>query len=177
MAAIEGMRERTIVLNGFSKAFAMTGWRLGYACAPESFIQPMNKIHQYIIMCAPTPSQFAGIEVLRNENREEDLSVMRDAYDERRKLLVNGFRKMGLDCFEPKGAFYVFPDIRSTGLTSDEFCNQLLYDQKVAVVPGTAFGECGEGFIRCSYAYSIQDLKKALGRIEIFINKIKNNRI
>ena len=171
IASIEGMRERTIVLNGFSKAFAMTGWRLGYACAPKGFIFNMNKIHQYIAMCAPTPSQYAGIEVLRNEKRDDDISIMRDAYDERRQVMVNGFRNMGLECFEPKGAFYVFPDIRRTGLSSDDFCNKLLFDQKVAVVPGTAFGECGEGFIRCSYAYSIKDIKKALNRIEIFVKK------
>ena len=171
IASIEGMRERTIVLNGFSKAFAMTGWRLGYACAPKGFIFNMNKIHQYIAMCAPTPSQYAGIEVLKNEKRDEDISIMRDAYDERRQVMVNGFRNMGLECFEPKGAFYVFPDIRRTGLSSDDFCNKLLFDQKVAVVPGTAFGKCGEGFIRCSYAYSIKDIKKALNRIEIFVKK------
>ena len=171
IASIEGMRERTIVLNGFSKAFAMTGWRLGYACAPKGFIFNMNKIPQYIAMCAPTPSQYAGIEVLRNEKRDEDISIMRDAYDERRQVMVNGFRNMGLECFEPKGAFYVFPDIRRTGLSSDDFCNKLLFDQKVAVVPGTAFGKCGEGFIRCSYAYSIKDIKKALNRIEIFVKK------
>ena len=171
IASIEGMRERTIVLNGFSKAFAMTGWRLGYACAPKGFIFNMNKIHQYIAMCAPTPSQYAGIEVLRNEKRDDDISIMRDAYDERRQVMVNGFRNMGLECFEPKGAFYVFPDIRRTGLSSDDFCNKLLFDQKVAVVPGTAFGKCGEGFIRCSYAYSIKDIKKALNRIEIFVKK------
>lgn len=171
IASIEGMHERTIVLNGFSKAFAMTGWRLGYACAPGGFIFNMNKIHQYIAMCAPTPSQYAGIEVLRNEKRDEDISAMRDAYDERRRVMVNGFRNMGLDCFEPKGAFYVFPDIRRTGLSSEDFCNKLLFDQKVAVVPGTAFGKCGEGFIRCSYAYSIKDIKKALNGIEIFVRK------
>jgi len=172
IASLEGMHERTIVLNGFSKAFAMTGWRLGYACAPEGFISQINKIHQYIIMCAPTPSQFAGIEALRNENRDEDIAIMRDAYDERRRVIVDGFRNMGLECFEPKGAFYAFPDIRKTGLSSEEFCNKLLYDQKVAVVPGNAFGESGEGFVRCSYAYSIQDIKKALNRIEIFVNKL-----
>ena len=122
-------------------------------------------------MCAPTPSQYAGIEALRNEKRDDDISIMRDAYDERRHVMVNGFRNMGLDCFEPKGAFYVFPDIRRTGLSSDDFCNKLLFDQKVAVVPGTAFGKCGEGFIRCSYAYSIKDIKKALNRIEIFVKK------
>ncbi len=176
IAEIDGMFERTIVLNGFSKAFAMTGWRLGYACAPEGFIFNMNKIHQYIAMCAPTPSQFAGIEALRNENRDEDIAIMRDAYDERRKVLVNGFRNMGLDCFEPKGAFYVFPSIQSTGLTSEEFCNRLLYENKVAVVPGTAFGDCGEGFVRCSYAYSIKDIKKALERIEEFVMKIKKEK-
>lgn len=171
IASLPGMYERTIVLNGFSKAFAMTGWRLGYAAGPEELIFNMNKIHQYIAMCAPTPSQFAGIEALVSKVRDDEVSAMRDAYDERRKLMVSRFREMGLDCFEPRGAFYVFPSIKKTGMASKDFCKELLYDQKVAVVPGTAFGECGEGFIRCSYAYSIEDIKMALERIEIFVKK------
>ena len=171
IANIPDMYERTIVLNGFSKAFAMTGWRLGYACGPEELIFNMNKIHQYIAMCAPTPSQFAGIEALTSEERENDIAVMREAYDERRMVMVNGFRQMGLSCFEPKGAFYVFPCIKKTGMTSDEFCEKLLFDEKVAVVPGTAFGECGEGFIRCSYAYSIENIERALYRIWTFVQK------
>ncbi|MGL4791544.1 MAG: aminotransferase class I/II-fold pyridoxal phosphate-dependent enzyme [Anaerotignaceae bacterium] len=171
IAALPHMKERTIVLNGFSKAFAMTGWRLGYAAGPEILIESMTKIHQYIAMCAPTPSQFAGIEALVGNQREDDIANMRDAYDQRRQLMVSRFREMGLDCFEPKGAFYVFPSIQSTGLKSKEFCNKLLFDQKVAVVPGTAFGECGEGFIRCSYAYAIGDIKEALNRIEVFVKK------
>ncbi|MEA5083401.1 MAG: aminotransferase class I/II-fold pyridoxal phosphate-dependent enzyme [Lachnospiraceae bacterium] len=171
IASLPGMYERTIILNGFSKAFAMTGWRLGYAVGPEELIFSMNKIHQYIAMCAPTPSQFAGIEALVSKFRDDEVSAMRDAYDERRKLMVSRFREMGLDCFEPRGAFYVFPSIQKTGMSSKDFCKELLYDQKVAVVPGTAFGECGEGFIRCSYAYSIEDIKIALERIEIFVKK------
>ncbi len=174
IASLPGMHERTIVLNGFSKAFAMTGWRLGYAAAPKPFIKQMTKIHQYIIMCAPTMSQYAGLEALTSEDREEDVDIMREAYDERRRVMVDGFRNMGLSCFEPMGAFYVFPCIKSTGLTSDEFCERLLYEENVAVVPGTAFGECGEGFIRCSYAYSIESIKGALERIEKFVKKVKN---
>jgi len=171
IASLPGMYERTVVLNGFSKAFAMTGWRLGFACGPEEMIFNMNKIHQYIAMCAPTPSQFAGIEALTSQQREEELEVMRDAYDERRRVVVDGFRNMGLSCFEPKGAFYVFPSIKKTGMTSNEFCEKLLYAEKVAVVPGTAFGECGEGFIRCSYAYSIENIERALFRIWSFVKK------
>lgn len=174
IASLPGMHERTIVLNGFSKAFAMTGWRLGYAAAPKPFIKQMTKIHQYIIMCAPTMSQYAGLEALTSEEREEDIYIMREAYDERRRVMVDGFRNMGLSCFEPMGAFYVFPCIKSTGLTSEEFCERLLYEENVAVVPGTAFGECGEGFIRCSYAYSIESIKGALERIEKFVKRIKN---
>lgn len=173
IASIEGMYERTIVLNGFSKAFSMTGWRLGYAAGPQDIIKAMNKIHQYIIMCAPTASQYAGIEAMKNPESEEDVAFMRDAYNERRKVMVNGFREIGLDCFEPLGAFYVFPCIKSTGMKTDDFCERLLFENKVAVVPGTAFGECGEGFIRCSYAYSIENIKEALKRIEDFLNKIK----
>ena len=171
IASLPGMYERTVVLNGFSKAFAMTGWRLGFACGPEEMIFNMNKIHQYIAMCAPTPSQYAGIEALTSEQREEDIAVMRDAYDERRRVMVDGFRQMGLSCFEQKGAFYVFPSIKKTGMTSDEFCEKLLFSEKVAVVPGTAFGECGEGFIRCSYAYSIENIERALYRIWSFVQK------
>ena len=152
----------------------MTGWRLGYAAAPKPFIKQMTKIHQYIIMCAPTMSQYAGLEALTSEEREEDIDIMREAYDERRRVMVDGFRNMGLSCFEPMGAFYVFPCIKSTGLTSEEFCERLLYEENVAVVPGTAFGECGEGFIRCSYAYSIESIKGALERIEKFVKRIKN---
>ena len=174
IASLPGMHERTIVLNGFSKAFAMTGWRLGYAAAPKPFIKQMTKIHQYIIMCAPTMSQYAGLEALTSEEREEDIDIMREAYDERRRVMVDGFRNMGLSCFEPMGAFYVLPCIKSTGLTSEEFCERLLYEENVAVVPGTAFGECGEGFIRCSYAYSIESIKGALERIEKFVKRIKN---
>lgn len=172
IASIPGMKERTIVLNGFSKAFAMTGWRLGYACGPEEVIYNMNKIHQYIIMCAPTTSQYAGVEAMISPRRDEEIDIMRDAYDERRRLMVNGFRKMGLDCFEPKGAFYVFPSIQRTGMDSEKFCETLLQDQKVAVVPGNAFGDSGEGFIRCSYAYSISNLKESLNRIERFVKKL-----
>lgn len=173
VASLPGMHERTIVLNGFSKAFAMTGWRLGYAAAPKIFIEQMTKIHQYIIMCAPTMSQYAGFEALISEDREEDVDIMREAYDERRRVMVDGFRNMGLSCFEPMGAFYVFPCIKSTGLTSEEFCERLLFEENVAVVPGTAFGDCGEGFIRCSYAYSIENIREALERIEKFVKKIK----
>lgn len=173
IASLPNMWDRTIVLNGFSKSFAMTGWRLGYAVAPKKFIEQMTKIHQYIIMCAPTMSQYAGLDALTNEYRDEDIDIMRESYNERRKVMVEGFRKIGLSCFEPKGAFYVFPCIKSTGLTSEEFCEKLLYDEKVAVVPGTAFGECGEGFIRCSYAYSVDSIRLALERIGRFVNKIR----
>lgn len=172
IASIAGMMERTVVLNGFSKSFAMTGWRLGYAAGPKEVISNMNKIHQYIIMCAPTSSQYAGIEALRFEDRDEEIDIMREAYDERRRVLVNGFRNMGLDCFEPKGAFYVFPSIQKTGMGSMEFCESLLESQKVAVVPGSAFGDSGEGFVRCSYAYCIKSIEEALDRIEKFVTPI-----
>ena len=171
IASLPGMWERTILLNGFSKAFAMTGWRLGYAAAPTEILMAMNKIHQYIIMCAPTMSQYAALEVLRNEMSREDVEHMRDEYDARRRVIVDGFRAMGLDCFEPLGAFYCFPCIKSTGMSSDEFCEALLWGSKVAVVPGTAFGDSGEGFIRCSYAYSIDEIRIALERIEAFVRK------
>lgn len=171
-AAIDGMKERTVTVNGFSKAFAMTGWRLGYACGPAPIIKEMTKIHQYAIMCAPTTSQFAAIEALRK--CDSDVEYMKNEYDHRRRIMVNGFREMGLSCFEPLGAFYVFPNISSTGLSSNDFATQLLYDQKVAVIPGTAFGDCGEGFVRCSYAYSIKNIERALDRIAVFVDKCKN---
>ncbi len=168
-AAIEDMWERTVTVNGFSKAFAMTGWRLGYACGPEPVIKQMTKIHQYAIMCAPTTSQYAAIEAMRS--CDDDVEYMRSEYDHRRRVMVSGFREMGLSCFEPLGAFYVFPNISATGLTSEEFATKLLYEKKVAVVPGTAFGESGEGFIRCSYAYSIKNIEKALERIGEFVSE------
>ena len=166
IASFPGMRERTIVINGFSKGHAMTGWRLGYACGPEEIIRQMTKIHQFAIMCAPTMSQYAAIEALRNG--DEDVAMMRDSYDKRRRFVVHELRDMGLPCFEPYGAFYVFPCIREFGMTSEEFATKLLMEQKVAIVPGTAFGDCGEGFLRISYAYSVENLKKALGRLRIF---------
>lgn len=169
IAEIDGMKEKTIVLNGFSKAYAMTGWRLGYAAGPKELIAAMTKVHQYIIMCAPTVSQYAAVEALRN--CDNNVVAMRKEYDCRRRVMLDGFRKMGLDCFEALGAFYLFPCIKSTGLTSEEFCEKLLFEQKVAVVPGTALGECGEGFVRCSYAYSVEDIKKALEKIAVFVKK------
>ncbi len=171
IASIEGMKERTVVINGFSKTYSMTGWRLGYALGPETIIKQMTKLHQFAIMSAPTNSQYAAIEALRNGDK--DIEKMREDYDMRRKFTVNAFRKIGLDCFEPEGAFYVFPCIKSTGLTSDEFAEKLIMSKRVAVVPGTAFGECGEGFIRVSYCYSIDNIKKAIDRIEDFINELK----
>ena len=166
IASFPGMRERTIVINGFSKGHAMTGWRLGYACGPEEIIRQMTKIHQFAVMCAPTMSQYAAIEAL--SNGDEDVAMMRDSYDKRRRFVVHELRDMGLPCFEPYGAFYVFPCIREFGMTSEEFATKLLMEQKVAIVPGTAFGDCGEGFLRISYAYSLENLKKALGRLRIF---------
>ena len=168
-SAIEGMRERTVVVNGFSKTFAMTGWRLGYALGPERIIKLMTKVHQYGIMSAPTTAQHAAIEALRS--CDDDVEEMRQEYNYRRRYIVDGFRAMGLSCFEPLGAFYVFPCIKSTGMTSEEFCQKLLEEEKVAVVPGNAFGESGEGFIRCSYAYSIDNIQEALKRIERFVEK------
>lgn len=167
IASFPGMKERTIVINGFSKSYAMTGWRLGYAVGPAFIIEQMVKIHQFAIMCAPTNSQYAGIEALKNG--DPDVEMMRDAYDKRRRYLVHALRAMGLECFEPYGAFYVFPCIKSLGMTSDEFATKLLQEEKVAVVPGTAFGDCGEGYLRISYAYSIENLKIALERIERFV--------
>lgn len=171
IAAIPGMKERTIYINGFSKAFAMTGWRLGYACAPKPIIEQMTKIHQYAIMCAPTTSQYAAVEALRNG--EEDVVKMRESYDRRRKFLLASFKEMDIDCFEPYGAFYVFPSIKKYGMSSDDFATTLLKEEKLAVVPGTAFGDSGEGFIRISYAYSIENLKIAISRLKKFIDKIK----
>lgn len=169
--SLPGMAERTIYINGFSKAYAMTGWRLGYACGPANIISQMIKIHQFAIMCAPTTSQYAGVEALRNG--DEDVAVMRKEYDRRRKYLLHEFDKMGIDCFEPYGAFYVFPNIKKFGLSSDDFAMQLLEKERLAVVPGTAFGDCGEGFIRISYAYSLEDLKKALERLKHFIDGLE----
>ena len=170
IASIDGMRERTVLINGFSKTFSMTGWRLGYACGPALIMEQLTKIHQYAIMCAPTTSQYAAVEALRNG--DEAVVAMREEYDMRRRLIVNGFNKLGLSCREPKGAFYAFPCIRSTGLSSEEFCEKLLYSQKVAVVPGTAFGESGEGFVRASYCYSTEHILEALKRIESFLKSL-----
>ncbi|MBR2187266.1 MAG: aminotransferase class I/II-fold pyridoxal phosphate-dependent enzyme [Lachnospiraceae bacterium] len=169
--SLPGMRERTIYINGFSKAYAMTGWRLGYACGPSLILKEMTKLHQFCIMCAPTTSQYAAIEALRYGQR--DVDEMREAYNGRRRFLMNEFKEMGLKCFEPYGAFYVFPCIKEFGMSSEDFCTELLRRKKVAVVPGTAFGECGEGFVRISYAYSIDNLKVALGRIREFIEELK----
>lgn len=171
IASMPGMRERTIVINGFSKSYAMTGWRLGYAAGPSDIIRQMMKIHQFAIMCAPTTSQYAAVEALKNG--DADVETMRDAYDKRRKFLVARLREIGLDCFEPYGAFYVFPCIKEFGMTSDEFAAKLLEEEKLAVVPGTAFGDCGEGFLRISYAYSLERLKEALDRIERFVARRK----
>ena len=173
IASFPGMRERTVLINGFSKSYAMTGWRLGYVAAPELILQQMLKIHQFAIMCAPTTSQYAAVEALRHG--DDDVARMREAYDQRRKFLLHELRRIGFDVFEPYGAFYVFPSIRSFGMTSDEFATKLLEEEKVAVVPGTAFGACGEGFLRISYAYSIEDLKVALERIEHFVTVHKNS--
>ena len=171
IASFPGMKERTLVINGFSKGFAMTGWRLGYVCGPEAIIEQMFKVHQYAIMCAPTNSQYAALVGMQKCMRE--VEKMRDAYDERRRFLMKEFRRIGLPCFEPFGAFYVFPCIKEFGMTSEEFATRLLQEEEVAVVPGTAFGDCGEGFLRISYAYSIDDLRTAIGRIESFINKLR----
>ena len=170
IANIPNMKERCIVINGFSKSYSMTGWRLGYACGPKEIIAQMTKIHQFAIMCAPTNSQYAAIEALKNG--DNDVKEMKDAYNERRRYVLYRLEEMGLPCFTPKGAFYVFPDIRKFGLSSEEFALRLLNEEKVVVVPGSAFGVSGEGFIRISYAYSIDDLKKALERVERFINNL-----
>lgn len=170
IGAFPGMKERTIVINGFSKSYAMTGWRLGYACGPKVILKQILKIHQFAIMCAPTTSQYAAIEALRHG--DDDVEKMRDEYDRRRRFLLNAFDEMGIECFEPYGAFYMFPSIKKFGMSSDEFATRLLKEEKIAVVPGTAFGDCGEGFLRVSYAYSIDDLKAALERIGRFIEKL-----
>lgn len=171
IVSLPGMKERTILINGFSKAYAMTGWRLGYACGPRVIMDQMLKIHQFAIMCAPTTSQYAAVEALKNG--DEDVQEMREAYNQRRRYLMHAFKEMGLECFEPYGAFYVFPSIKEFGMTSDEFATRLLQEEKVAVVPGTAFGDCGEGYLRISYAYSLENLKLALGRLSNFIRRLR----
>lgn len=171
IASLDGMRERTIIAAGFSKSYAMTGWRLGYTLAPPEITAQMLKIHQFAIMCAPTASQFAAVEAVRNG--DEDIEFMKAEYDGRRRFVVSGLHDMGIDCFVPRGAFYVFPDISGFGMTSEEFCGRLLREKHVAIVPGTAFGECGEGFARISYAYSLRHLEKALKRMEEFINDLQ----
>lgn len=171
IASLPGMKERTITMNGFSKAYAMTGWRLGYACGPREIIKQMTKVHQFAIMCAPTNSQYAAVEALRNG--DDDVIKMRESYNGRRRYLLHAFAEMGLPCFEPLGAFYAFPCIKEFGMTSDEFASRLLKEEKVAVVPGSAFGECGEGYLRISYAYSLEDLKKALDRMADFVKRLK----
>ncbi len=170
IVSLPGMKERTILINGFSKAYAMTGWRLGYACGPEEIMAQMVKIHQFAIMCAPTTSQYAAVEALRNG--DDDVAMMREQYNHRRRYLLKEFERIGLPCFEPFGAFYVFPSIKKFGMTSEEFCTRLLKEEKLAVVPGTAFGDSGEGFIRVSYAYSLENLKAAMERLERFISKL-----
>ena len=170
IAALDGMQERCVVINGFSKTYSMTGWRLGYACGPAPVLSQMTKIHQFAIMSAPTTAQYAAIEALRHG--DADIRKMREQYDARRRILVDGFRRIGMDCFEPKGAFYAFPSIRCSGMTSEEFCEKLLYAQRVAIIPGTAFGACGEGFVRASYCYSVAHIKEALARIEAFLREI-----
>lgn len=173
IASLDGMKERTILINGFSKAYAMTGWRLGYACGPKDIIAQMTKIHQFAIMCAPTNSQYAAVEALKKG--DEEVEKMRQSYNRRRRYLLNQFKEMNLECFEPYGAFYVFPCIKEFNMTSEEFATKLLMEEKVAVVPGTAFGDCGEGYLRISYAYSIDNLKIAMERIKNFVNKLRNN--
>lgn len=170
IASLPGMKERTIVINGFSKSFAMTGWRLGYACGPKNIMEQILKLHQFAIMCAPTNSQFAAVEALRHCDAEVDKMV--EAYNQRRRFLIHELKEMGIECFEPYGAFYIFPSIKKFGMSSEEFANRLLQEQKLAVIPGTAFGACGEGFVRISYAYSIEDLKVGLDRIKKFIESI-----
>ena len=171
---MEGMRDRTILINGFSKAYAMTGWRLGYACGPVNIIEQMTKLHQFAIMCAPTTSQYAAVEALKNG--DDDVKEMRTAYNQRRRYLMHAFKEMGLSCFEPFGAFYVFPCIKEFGMTSEEFAERFLQEEKVAVVPGTAFGDCGEGFLRISYAYSLETLKVAIGRLADFVERLRKEQ-
>jgi len=170
IAQLDGMRERTIITSGFSKAYAMTGWRMGYTCAPAPISKQMLKIHQYAIMCAPTMSQFAAIEAMKNG--DEDVQMMRAEYNRRRRYLVGGLRGIGIDCFDPEGAFYVYPNISGYGMTSEEFCERLLNETGVAIVPGSAFGDCGEGFARISYAYSVEHIAKAIDRIEKFVKSL-----
>lgn len=171
IATFDGMRERTVLINGFSKTYAMTGWRLGFACAPEIIMEQMKKIHQYAIMCAPTTSQYAAVEALKNG--DEDVKIMRDSYNQRRRFLMHSFKEMGLDCFEPFGAFYVFPCIKEFGLSSEEFASRFLLEEKVAVIPGTAFGDCGEGFLRMCYAQSLDNIKIAMERLAAFIARLR----
>ena len=171
IASLPGMKERTIYINGFSKAYAMTGWRLGYACGPAEIIQQMTKIHQFAIMCAPTTSQYAAVDALKNG--DEDIAMMREAYNERRRYLMHEFKEMGLPCFEPFGAFYMFPCIKEFGMTSEDFATRFLQEEKVAVVPGTAFGDCGEGYLRISYAYSLEKLKIAMERLKVFLGRLR----
>lgn len=170
IASLPGMRERTVLINGFSKAYAMTGWRIGYACAPANILEQMLKVHQYAIMCAPTTSQYAAVEAIKNG--DSDIEEMKRSYDERRKYLLGEFRSLGMDCFEPYGAFYMFPCIKRFGMTSEEFATRLLREEKIAIVPGTAFGDCGEGYLRVSYAYSMEDLKRAIRRIRRFVVRL-----
>ena len=174
ITAIDGMKERTVLINGFSKSYAMTGWRLGYACAPQKILEQMLKIHQYAIMCAPTTSQYAAVEALKNGDK--DVEEMRRSYNHRRRFLMNAFREMGLECFEPFGAFYVFPCIKEFGMTSEEFATKFLMEEKVATVPGTAFGDSGEGFLRISYAYSLETLKTAMQKLNKFITRLRNEK-
>lgn len=174
IASLPGMRERTVLINGFSKAYSMTGWRLGYACAPKVILEQMLKIHQYAIMCAPTTSQYAAVEAVKNG--DEDVSSMREEYNGRRRYLMHRFKEMNLSCFEPFGAFYAFPSIKEFGMSSDEFATRMLQEEKVVVVPGTAFGDCGEGFLRISYAYSLEKLEEALNRMEGFMTKLRQQK-
>ncbi len=171
IASFPGMKDRTVLINGFSKSYAMTGWRLGYAAAPRAILEQMLKIHQFAIMCAPTTSQYAAIAALREGDKE--VQQMRESYNQRRRYLMHAFQEMGLDCFEPYGAFYTFPSVKRFGMTSDEFATRLLREEKVAVVPGTAFGDCGEGYLRISYAYSLENLKEALSRMKRFVNRLE----
>ena len=175
IASLDGMKERTILINGFSKAYAMTGWRLGYACGPAEIISQMTKIHQFAIMCAPTTSQYAAVQALKKG--DEEVAKMRQSYNQRRRYLMESFKDMGLECFEPYGAFYVFPCIKEFNMTSEEFATKLLMEEKVAVVPGTAFGDCGEGYLRISYAYSLDNLKIALSRIKSFVERLRLNNV
>ena len=175
IASLEGMKERTVLINGFSKAYAMTGWRLGYACGPVDIIKQMTKIHQFAIMCAPTTSQYAAIEALKNG--DDDVRLMRGAYNQRRRFLMNAFKEMNLECFEPYGAFYVFPCIKEFGMTSEEFATKFLEEERVAAVPGSAFGDSGEGYLRISYAYSIENLKEAMARLARFVSKLRSKQV